>query len=391
MKKVAIICDNPLQSQPRLLTEVNALKGTYKILLFGEESTLPFPFFKLRYFNNHPLINFHFKWPPIIRKPVSFLISAYLLVYRLLKAAITFFQKRNNSKILTEQAPDLVIMHGMAHADWVHKTLKSLKIPLVINMHEYYPLEFEDSPVWMRDVKPVYDRTIRLYCSNAQSYFVVCNSIIKKYEEEFGLKNQVLIRNAKPFRDIQPKLNNQGIIRMIHHGASISSRKIELTIDCMKFLPENYHLDFMLVPNATYYQALVDHAKADKRIRFLPIIPTTDIPAFISQYDLGLFLLPPTNFNYLHALPNKLFEFIQARLAIVVSPNPEMKALVEDFDLGAVSQGYTAEEFARAILSIDLQKIEYYKNNANRAAQIINDEEEQKKILKTVNSLLCVA
>ena len=48
----------------------------------------------------------------------------------------------------------------------------------------------------------------------------------------------------------------------------------------------------------------------------------------IAEYDIGLFILSPINFNYYHALPNKLFEFIQARLAIAVSPSPEMARIV---------------------------------------------------------------
>lgn len=390
MKKIALICDNPLESQPRVLTEVNALKNNFEILLFGEKSKLELSFYPLYYFNNHPTIDFHFGWPVIFRKSASALISVYLFFYRLLKAFIIWSNKKKNIKLLISKKPDLILMHGIHHADWVDIAVDVLKIPLIINMHEYYPLEFEDNIIWMKDVKPLYDRNLRKYGSKANSYFVVCNNIIKKYKEEFNLHNQLLIRNAKPFFKIEPARNSGPIIKMIHHGASISSRKIELTIECMKYLPDNYALDFMLVPDLKYFPKLVELAKPDKRIRFLPIIPTEEIIPFINSYDLGLFLLPPVNFNYLNALPNKLFEFIQARLAIVVSPNPEMKELVEEFQMGAVSKDYTAEEFAKAILSLSKEKINEIKLNTHKAAAIVNDEEEQKKILREVKKL-CAA
>ena len=131
----------------------------------------------------------------------------------------------------------------------------------------------------------------------------------------------------------------------------------------MAFLPENYTLDLMLMPDDTYYLKLIELAKQNPRIRFLPVVPTTEIIPFLNSYDIGLFLLPPTNFNYLNALPNKLFEFIQARLAIVVSPNPEMKQLVKTYTIGEVSEDYTPQAFAKAIQLITPEKLIYYKEN----------------------------
>ena len=60
----------------------------------------------------------------------------------------------------------------------------------------------------------------------------------------------------------------------------------------------------------------------------------------IAQYDIGLFLLSPANFNYYHALPNKLFEFVQARLAVAIGPSPEMARIVNDHDLGIVAPDF---------------------------------------------------
>ena len=54
-----------------------------------------------------------------------------------------------------------------------------------------------------------------------------------------------------------------------------------------------------------------------------------ELPRMANDYDVGLYLLPPTNFNQRYALPNKFFEFIQGRLAIAIGPSPEMAKLVE--------------------------------------------------------------
>ena len=40
--------------------------------------------------------------------------------------------------------------------------------------------------------------------------------------------------------------------------------------------------------------------------------------------DVGVFCMPPINVNARYALPNKFFDFVQARLAVAVGPAEEM-------------------------------------------------------------------
>jgi hypothetical protein len=59
--------------------------------------------------------------------------------------------------------------------------------------------------------------------------------------------------------------------------------------------------------------------------RFEEIVPLSN------AYDIGLYLLPPSSFNNLHALPSKFFEFLQALLAIAIGPFQEMARIVREF------------------------------------------------------------
>lgn len=387
MKKVvAIISEGVLGREPRVLTEIAALKEGYEIVIFGRSSNLTHRFYPLEFNRSRKRIVFHLDYPVLLRKSISLLINVYLKVIGYWDKVYKYRTEISNAQLVKSVKPNLVILHGVNSLNWVAKALDDQNCKLIVNMHEYYPLEFEDETYWNKHIKPKYISNIIKFKDIVSAYFVVCESIIKKYKEEFDLKNQLLVRNSKPFVDLAPVLNNDGIIRMIHHGVCNASRKIHLVIDCMSFLPDNYRLDLMLVPDTIVYPALLQKAKEDKRINFIPTVPTNQISKFINKYDIGVFLLPPSNFNYLNALPNKLFEFIQARLAIVVSPNPEMKDLVEKHALGIVSKDYTPEEFAMAIL-VASKDISSFKNNSDKAAKIINDEEEQKKILKEVDRL----
>jgi hypothetical protein len=117
-------------------------------------------------------------------------------------------------------------------------------------------------------------------------------------------------------------------------------------------------------------------------------VPTERIPEETRDYELGLFLLEPTNFNYLHALPNKFFEFVQARLAVAIGPSPEMARLVRAHDLGVVAEDFTPAALARALQTLTVGKIAHYKQNAHRAAAILCWEHESKILLNEVRRLL---
>src|SRR5690606_10777372 len=104
--------------------------------------------------------------------------------------------------------------------------------------------------------------------------------------------------------------------------------------------------------------------------------------------DVGLFNLPPYTFNYRHALPNKLFEFIQARLCIVISNSVEMKKIVEDYGLGVVSTGYSADELVTSLRQLSKSEIARYKNNAHNAAKSLSAEKYYEFYRREVRALM---
>ena len=100
----------------------------------------------------------------------------------------------------------------------------------------------------------------------------------------------------------------------------------------------------------------------------------------IRHYDMGIFLLPPVNFNYENTLPNKLFDFIQARLGIAIGPTPEMAEIVNHYHIGIVSEKFTAESLAEKLNQVTKADIETFKKNTNVAAKELNAEVNAKKI-----------
>ena len=112
------------------------------------------------------------------------------------------------------------------------------------------------------------------------------------------------------------------------------------------------------------------------------------IPYIINKYDIGLFLLPPESFSYRMALPNKLFEFIQGRLAIAIWPSPEMARIVNEYKCGIVSEDFTIESIANRLNSLSAKDIMKFKQNSHKAAAFLCAEKNREAFLSIVNKLL---
>jgi glycosyltransferase involved in cell wall biosynthesis len=260
--------------------------------------------------------------------------------------------------------------------------------PVLFDAHEYAPLEFEDRWFWRFFFAGYRHDLCRRYLRAAGAMTTVCQGIAERYATEYGIRVEV-ITNAAPLHDLPLRRTDAARIRMIHHGLAIPSRRTEAMIDLMDHVDERYTLDLVLLPGiASYIEDLRRRAAGNPRIRFLPPVAMPDLVAFSSAYDIGLFLLPPTNFNYRMALPNKFFEFLQARLALAIGPSPEMASLVSRFRCGVVAPDFKPRSLAEALIRLDAAEIDRMKEGADRAARTMNAEANAARLLQLVAGLL---
>lgn len=260
--------------------------------------------------------------------------------------------------------------------------------PVILDAHEYSPLEFEDQWVWRVFFAHYKDDMCRRLMARAVAVTTVGHGIADRYAQEYGIRVEV-ITNAANFHNLPVRPTEGSRIRMIYHGAAIASRRIDLMIELMDYLDERFSLDFVLVPGKPDYIEWIKRRASNKpNIRFLDAVPMDQLVTLCSEYDIGLFLLPPTNFNYKMALPNKFFEFIQARLAVAIGPSPEMARLVHEFDCGVVAQDFFPLSLARALTGLTAQDIDRMKRGADRAAHVHNAERNQKQFCALVDSVV---
>lgn len=363
MKRVLIITDRTLHSAPRVIRTIDALKNEFELFTVG----ITPPAFEVAAHYNRKTIQEGFAYR-VLRKINRDYRGKYIPDNYIDRGKLYRIKK-----ILDAVEPDIVICHECFDVPYMAHLKKRYQYKLVFNAHEYYPLEFDERTEWASTWQLFYEDLYRRFLPAVDLMVNVCDSIREKCLEVFQ-KDSIVIPNAAHLNDLPAQIPRK-IIQLIHHGGAIPGRKIEEMIRMMDILGSGYHLTFMLMPNVPqYYQSLQEMASQKSNISFIEPVPFRQIVPTLNQFDIGIYILPPASFNNAIALPNKFFEFIQAKLCIAIGPSPEMKRLCEKFELGVVAEAFNAESLAQKISRIDADQLLDYKRNAEKAAQTLSAE-----------------
>jgi hypothetical protein len=293
-----------------------------------------------------------------------------------------------------KQALDLLrnTQFDLVVANDIHALPLSFKLNsrygVLYDAHEYSPLEFSENLKWRVTLGRLNSYFCKKYIPCLSAMTTVCHGIAKKYCAEFDASPKV-VYSAPSNQLLQPRAVIDRTIRLVHHGAALESRCLELMIEMMDYVDDRFTLDFYLVKSKLeYYDYLISLATKNPRIKFKTPVGMTDLPSVINQYDVGVYLLKPVNFNSEFALPNKFFEFVQGRVAIAVGPSPEMAFLIKKYNMGLVANSFDPKDLAARLNALTKTQIMDYKWAAHHAAQDLNFEESGKVLLTEINRCL---
>jgi hypothetical protein len=216
----------------------------------------------------------------------------------------------------------------------------------------------------------------------------VSDSIAEHYISTYGIPCEV-ITNAPFFVGQIPSPVRADSIRLVYHGGTNASRSLDSMFQLMGKLDQRFSLDLILVPNnPSVFESLREKAATHTRVRLLPPVPVEEITRRLNQYDLGLYMLNSSVRNQEWALPNKLFEFVQARLGVAIWPSPEMVRLVKAYGFGIVAEDYSVETMAQALNALRTEDVQRFKQASHAAARILSAEVNKERMLRIVGEIL---
>lgn len=240
------------------------------------------------------------------------------------------------------------------------------------DLHEFSPREKEHDLKWRMFVSPYMRWICRTCLPRTASVTTVSPGLAEAYSEEYGVDVEVAM-NAARYVESAPRRTGEPI-RMLHTGAARANRSLEVLIDAMEGV-DHATLDLVLVESEPgVIENLRRRAAHNPAVSFREPVPYTELVGMVSDYDVSIVFFPPTTFNLRHTLPNKLFEAVQGRNALVVSPSPDMAELVRDHGIGVVTADFSAGSLRAALNALDARTVDQMKEASDASAESLSSQ-----------------
>ena len=256
---------------------------------------------------------------------------------------------------------------------------------LVYDAHEYFTGQYGLAERKLQYT--VWKKVERRLLPKVRHMITVSNSIAGLYREEYGV-DPVVIMNVAPSTDelIAYNRNNLRVreedLLVVYQGSGINpGRGVMELINAMTML-ERIRL---IITGSGDMIEEVKHAVTYKglgsNVIFLPRMKWEEMMQFTMCCDVGLSLDPDNCINQRFSLPNKLFDYIAAGIPAVVSPLPEVSAVVRRYSCGLILSHVTPYTIAGALerLRDDRDLLAELKEKAVEARKVLNWENERVK------------
>ena len=253
--------------------------------------------------------------------------------------------------------------------------------PLIYDSHEYFTEvpELQGRPL----VRKVWKWLENQLVPKVDAAYTVCDSIANVYHDlyhvDFKVVRNLPVSNGVEFisSEILKPANAPKII--LYQGALNMGRGIESAIRAMQLIDG---AELWLAGDGdltVQLKQLVVDLQLEEKVKFLGRQPINQLSEVTRQADLGLSLEEDLGLNYRFALPNKLFDYIQSCVPILVSDLPEMRHIVERYQIGAIAESHEVNALSQKIMSIlfDAEQNRIWKENLKIAAKELCWENEE--------------
>ena len=261
---------------------------------------------------------------------------------------------------------------------------KIRRAKLVYDSHEY----FTEVPelIGRMVVRNFWLGIEKMILPRLEAAYTVSQPIADIYNFKYGVDFKVIhnfpFRNKKttpfqlPFSTGKDKI-------LIYQGAVNVGRGLELLIEVIGSMN---NVKFVIAGDGDIRKSLENKIKEKKlgnKIFLIGKIPFEQLHDLTRQADAGVSLEEDLGLNYRFSLPNKLFDYIQAGIPVLVSSLPEMKKIVEKYRIGLVATGRENEQIRGMLINLlfDEEKRASWKPGLAEAAKDLCWENEENRLL----------
>jgi hypothetical protein len=319
------------------------------------------------------------------------------LIHMFLPVRNRFHPLRVPRRILKElelQGVDLVIAHDLELLplllDQKIRPVSFEKAVKHIDLHELHEFRSTVSgplanSVWKLlevRLKAYHDWLMSLLRSQDVDLATVVNqSIGNWYVENHFLRDFTEVLNAAPYLDLPFESRQDSGLKFVYHGRYSGNRGQELLVSASLGIERGDSFHLVLTGEEGELKKFKSFALAkNPRLVFHDPVPMAEVSSMLAKFDVEIIFTEPVFLNREFTMPNKFFEALQGRLAIVTGPSPELVRFTKLFGNGLSTEGWDVNELARLLANLDRPLVEAMRLASHNASVNVNTETESKKL-----------
>jgi glycosyltransferase involved in cell wall biosynthesis len=212
-------------------------------------------------------------------------------------------------------------------------------------------------------------------------------------EKEYNLKSTVVIRNLPFPTEIKESFDFRKYFNLdedkkilLYQGVILHGRGLRIIFDVIKELENCVLIILGDGEYKEYYQTLAHKNNIDQIVFFYGKIEQNQLLKYTSGADIGLAIIENLSLSYYFALPNKMFEYINCGVPVLVSNFPQMKSIVDRYKVGIyVDPNDKDEIFKQLNILLDNNELRNkLKQNCKIAAVELNWKKEINKLFDLI-------
>ena len=361
LKKIIVTVTNDLTSDQRVHKVCRTLHNAgYDVFLIGRKLS-----------NSKPL-NRSYR-----TKRISLLFNKGVLFYAEFNLRLFFVLLFYKKDILLANDLDTLLPNYLISKLQIKK--------LVYDSHELFSEipELVNKPF----TKKVWRSLERLVLPNLKNTYTVSNSIADYYDKKHQTKFKVIRNLPLMIRTISKgnfSFDHKGEKIILYQGAINIGRGLELIINTMPFIS---NCILVIIGNGDIIKNLKSYVKninLVKKVRFLESLTPNELQKITPLANIGISIEEDLGLNYRFSLPNKIFDYINAEVPILVSNLPEMRKIIDTHKVGEIVKERSPQKLALQIK--ELLKKDYSEELKKAKKELIweNQEEELLAIFRNI-------